>query len=340
MGNNKCYSSIDLVKFICSLLIVAVHTWYSCVPNCFSDFFIEKLILRSAVPFFFVVSGFFLGAKLSNNQGKEVVVVKQYCHRLFLPLFFFSIINYGELIYSLANMGFNSSQIITEIFKHIIFYPKGALWFLQACILGAILAIPFILNNFKWLYCGLIIAFVLFSFGLLCNTYHFVIKFTVLNLYIDRLLNICYSMRNGVTLGMFYLLLGIFLFLKHKFISLKMACGFMGASLMFLIVELIIIWQKHDFFDDNSIFIGHILFIPSLVVILVNRNVKIKNDTSVLLRNLSSGIYYTHQPLMFLLLYKINSGLSLFLVTSILSMTICMMVYKWYNNTIIAKLLR
>ena len=53
-------SSIDIAKFFFSICIVVLHSdVYRGLPGMFPSL-VEKLILRLAVPFFFIVSGYFL----------------------------------------------------------------------------------------------------------------------------------------------------------------------------------------------------------------------------------------------------------------------------------------
>ena len=61
MPKTEYYYSIDAAKFICALLVVAVH----CMPFGYSEAFlipnqiVRNYIARIAVPFFFVSSGYF-----------------------------------------------------------------------------------------------------------------------------------------------------------------------------------------------------------------------------------------------------------------------------------------
>lgn len=64
--NARGIPSVDLVKFIMAIFVVAIHTHpYTCIENANLSFFIQKLISLS-VPFFFVASGFFLWRKMDD----------------------------------------------------------------------------------------------------------------------------------------------------------------------------------------------------------------------------------------------------------------------------------
>lgn len=75
--DRRCFSGVDYVKFLMALCVVAIHVNSStCVTGHWSDA-IEWLI-RLAVPFFFICSGFFLGRKLNGNiaidAGQRIIL--------------------------------------------------------------------------------------------------------------------------------------------------------------------------------------------------------------------------------------------------------------------------
>lgn len=65
--NKQNYNAIDLTKFICSILVVAIHIkpFGDNVDFHFLNYGIQNYLARIAVPFFFVTSGFLLYRKTS-----------------------------------------------------------------------------------------------------------------------------------------------------------------------------------------------------------------------------------------------------------------------------------
>lgn len=63
------YNSIDLVKFVMALCVVTIHTSY--FDTIEYNVVREPLIalIRSAVPFFFMCSSYFIVKKISVNRG-------------------------------------------------------------------------------------------------------------------------------------------------------------------------------------------------------------------------------------------------------------------------------
>lgn len=130
-GSTK--SSIDIAKFVFCLCIIAIHT------HLFGNYYwIEQYILRLGVPFFFITSGYFLGKKLEVYQNKSDIksVIRKYCLRLLLPLIIFSIVNLIEVNIDYYNSGKSLQDIVLLDIRSVLFYPQGALWFVQACIVG------------------------------------------------------------------------------------------------------------------------------------------------------------------------------------------------------------
>ena len=61
----KHYNSIDLLKFLMSFFVIAIHTAYDQV-------LLMRLICPWIVPMFFVISGFLLQRRISMQRPVEV----------------------------------------------------------------------------------------------------------------------------------------------------------------------------------------------------------------------------------------------------------------------------
>lgn len=81
--------SIDLLKYLFCLCVVAIHC--GTLANIDSDvgYFVTQGVFRLAVPFFFVASGYFLGSKIIRNPENMDFMYKKYIKRLLIPLVFF-----------------------------------------------------------------------------------------------------------------------------------------------------------------------------------------------------------------------------------------------------------
>lgn len=64
------YAALDLVKLICALLVVVIHTSPLESVSAAAQFAVENILARVAVPLFFAISGFLFFGKLKFNGGK------------------------------------------------------------------------------------------------------------------------------------------------------------------------------------------------------------------------------------------------------------------------------
>ena len=62
------YKAVDFLKFVFCIAIIAIHTNLFYGLGMPYSYYFDKAILRIAVPFFFVTSGFFLGKSLAKER--------------------------------------------------------------------------------------------------------------------------------------------------------------------------------------------------------------------------------------------------------------------------------
>ena len=82
------------------------------------EYLVEKVLLRSAVPFFFVVSGFFLAKKLLHDPSKTTL--KRYLLRLIFPLVVFETVNCCLKFIEFIINGTSARAALPVIFQSII----------------------------------------------------------------------------------------------------------------------------------------------------------------------------------------------------------------------------
>lgn len=342
----ESYPIVDIMKFFLCICVIALHSNATNFLPKNIQYFIQKLIFRVAVPYFFIASGFFLGRKLKNGGCSSWQTIKSYCLRLLKPFIVFSIIN---IVQHFITGGNNYGLLLLEIIQHVIFYPYGALWYIQASIIGALLLYPFIKKNRILL--ALIIGVVLYIFALLCNNYYFIVNDTIFGEFINSYLSICVTGRNGLFVGFFFLTLGIAcekFYSKTDISKHKILILFISFFLLYF-VECFLIWKfaLNLIKDDGALYITHILVIPALflVTIFFGKDKTIQNTR--LFRNLSTGMYFLHRPILwcfsvfFELLNRIfksstlqtiiiflKQGYILFILTIIVCGGICLISYR------------
>ncbi len=138
--------TIDFLKLFFALCIVGIHTnLVKIFPSEHTQWYVMQVVFRMGVPFFFVVSGYFLGRKLWNctDRKEQWHCVGKYIIKLLPPYLVWSIAN---LIVTIPlwyrNLGGDLKAVHMMIIKTILFYPTGAMWFVLACVLWRFPALP------------------------------------------------------------------------------------------------------------------------------------------------------------------------------------------------------
>lgn len=226
-----------------------------------------------------------------------------------------------------------------SILKSAVFYPWGALWYLLALIVAIILLYPF--YKHKNYLAPVCIGIILYCFALISNSYYFIIENTFLQKVIDCYNNIFLSSRNGLFVGLLFVSIGVYianLYLngnRHKSIKhyYLLTLGF-----IILIFETQFIRYKH-YIDDNGLFVSLPLIISSLINIIINFT-NSKKTYFKTIRNLSTGMYFIHRPILSYLNYffslsdKIGYGIELFFIITLISFITCYLLKKLNNRYI------
>lgn len=177
--NSKEDSAIDFAKFVCSILIISIHTQpfkdYSYVINCY----LEDVFSRLAICLFFVISGFyfFKGIDFENGKIKKSKENRnkllKYVSRVFILYAVWSFIYLLWMIPEWYQTGWLSIKAFIDF--GISFFLNSSyyhLWFLVSLVY-AIPIIYFILR-FVSLKAFALICSTIYILGVLTNTYSFI----------------------------------------------------------------------------------------------------------------------------------------------------------------------
>ena len=331
---------VDILKFIFAILIMCLH------GNIFggSTFgvFFERIVVRLAVPFFFVSSGFFYGRKVYTKKNPDVIT-KRYILRLAEKLLIFEPVSI--LIIFVQDRVLNHlpvSVIIRESIRHIFFYPRGALWYIQAVIVAILILLPFIKKSKEGL--ALFLGLILYSFALLCNRYYFLCEGTVLERVVVTYMHYFISARNGVFVGLPYVTMGVLIAKKWDRLQNQERRIFvlLLLSVLGLILEVFLTNSKAGL-DDVSLYVAHLVLLPALFLYAgYQKAVRMENHlNTTLLRNLSTSIYLLHSPVIralkfgsSLLLQKSLHPWSVTFITAMVITVVCTVVYKKQWNPV------
>lgn len=135
------YNSIDFAKFLLAFFVVAIHTEPLITCKNYFVLSIYDSVVRLAVPFFFIVCGYFIGKKF-DGRNDTMIIYKQIKKILKMYLFW-------TIIYSpLEICHFMSSSI--PLAKEVLLYIRGficvgehynswPLWYLLSTLYGLVL---------------------------------------------------------------------------------------------------------------------------------------------------------------------------------------------------------
>lgn len=230
--NKQNYNAIDLTKFVCAILVVAIHIkpFGDNEDFYFLNYAIQDYLARIAVPFFFVTSGFLLYRKTSfenfSIQRPLKYVLKLFrlyiiWSLIYLPLNIKTYISDGEgLIHSL----------MTYIRNFIFTGSYTQLWYLNATIFAVIL-ITILLKKQVALKKIIACAVIFYFLGLLAQSYFGMIEplcslmpnfWNILKLFSK----IIVTTRNGLFEGFLFVGIGMFFaFYQEKLLNCSRGGG-------------------------------------------------------------------------------------------------------------------
>lgn len=205
---------VDFFRVIAILAVISIHTspFSSEQPDQadFSRFLYLAInyITRFAVPFFFVISGYFWGLKC-RKSGQPLREARQMVGRIGGILLAWSLI-YLFPFYALLNPWHGITGLFTAAswnIEHLLQDPmtllmqgtKVHLWFLVSLLFSVSIAAVFV--QWQWLKSLLVVAILLYGFGMLAKAY----AITPLGIQLD------FNTRNGPFLGLLFFVSGYFL---------------------------------------------------------------------------------------------------------------------------------
>ena len=289
-----CAGVLDFFRLFFAVCVVAIHTQaLDGLPQA-TAFWITQGVLRLAVPFFFVTSGFFLGRKI-DGQGQEVLeVLSRYSRRLLVPLLLVGGANGALELLTRRLVDQKSLRYLAGHFiRHTLFYPYGAMWFVQACIVGAWMLYPFLKRKKTGL--ALLAGGALYGWALLCNTYYFLAGAAGLDGAAASYLEWFLSARNGVFVGFFLLALGIWTWKWYSAGIWKKWRRKILACAVVLYAAEIYLTQNCAYRDDRALYLMHILLVPVLILCLADSRLPVPARLALRFRRASAWLYFSHR---------------------------------------------
>lgn len=203
MNERRRSAGIDFMRIPAALLVIAIHTSPLTSLSAGADFFLTRVLGRTAVPFFFMVAGqFVLSGMFCGEGGMEKIL--RYIRKLLL-LYGCAILLYLPLgIYAGHYRNLTMGAALRMLFFDGTFYH---LWYFPACAEGILVVC--LLRRFLGTKGTLAVSCLLYIVGLLGDSYYGLTEgFPVMARVYERGFGIWSYTRNGLFMAPVFLMLG------------------------------------------------------------------------------------------------------------------------------------
>ena len=291
-------ASVDSIKLIAILSVIAIHTRpFSLSSEGFNSLYYYLYISinqlsRFAVPFFFTISGYFYGVKVSKGACplltakkmlmKLIVLYLGWCLIYFMPYNLSSIYEYG-LLGPVKGAYWNLINSIDNPVNLLFQGSKMHLWFLVSLIISTIITATFLKANAT--FSLLIVSIILYFIGVLAKSY----SNTEIGLEME------FNTRNGPFFGLLFFVTGYWLSSKTP-----TGCWFyLGGGILFLGVlthftEIYILMKFYETsLMQDYVFGTYFMGVGATIMSLSNHKV-LSNAMFATLGKMTLGIYASH----------------------------------------------
>lgn len=293
MSDTKVLKGIDVLKLFCAFLIVLLHT-YNRDGGILGNWFYNEFT-PIAVPFFFIVSGFFFSKGMIRMEWSKDYL-KRYMSRIIkmyvawtlitLPVSWLCIVKgHGDYSFALKAV---------YLFRMLFFSGScGIYWYILAMICSCPIIYFFMKKG--WGVILYIFATLLFAVGAWYNS-----PYNNNNIAFQIIHAVFGSERNFFNVGLFYMCIGQFL-ANHEHV-LKIKNVYIYASLI-----LSVILRTLEVYELQT------NLLQALIAVIVftmawNMNLEINDEKSLMIRKLSTAMYLLHYPFILLFDFYLKRG--------------------------------
>lgn len=207
MEHEKQLGGLDYFKIVAALLVIAIHTSPLTSINATADFVFTRVIARIAVPFFLMVTGYFILPQYLFGGSEDFKPIRRFLKKTLL-LYAVAILLYLPVnIYA----GHFRGAGVYDVLRMIVF--DGTLyhlWYLPASVLGMMLV--FLLGHKFPFWSVAAVALVLYGIGLFGDSYFGLsAACPVIRAGYDGLFHVFSYTRNGLFYVPIFLIMGAWL---------------------------------------------------------------------------------------------------------------------------------
>lgn len=296
----KEFVMLDHWRVLCAFFVAAIHLSPFRDVSPLVDFLICNIIARVAVPFFFLISGFFLQSKIDSKEAtlkylKHIGGLYLVYTLMYLPL---KITVYGYIE--------NGKPLIYNVamyFRDFLFLGSYThLWYFSALILAVVLFFALLrvckANDKVLFFLGLF----LYLAGVMGNTYfELLVNYlphgvrTLAELYFK----LFYTTRNGVFMGLPFVIWGYLIAKKRMLICKRKYVLCFMISLISMLVEGLTLYYKSNVSSfDMLIMVAPTAVFMLLMIMFVEKNESLVEKAKYF-RNISTLVFCFHILVMY-----------------------------------------
>ncbi|MBU5625538.1 serine racemase VanT catalytic subunit [Oscillibacter sp. MSJ-2] len=270
MKQRSSHAALDLFRVAAAVLVVAIHTSPLTSYTQAGDFFLTRILGRVAVPFFFMVSGYFLAQKgwvSTRSFLKKTLALYGGAVLLYLPLNWYQ-------------GGFSPWEWVRRLLVEGTLYH---LWYFPALVVGVLLAKGLLRLKLPLALTG---AALLYLVGLGGDSYYgLAVQIPGLKALYDGVFQLFSHTRNGLFFAPLFLLLGaVGISLRPAVAAAGLASSFAAMTAEAFLLRSFGV-QRHD---------SMYLFLPLCMVFLFSLLLSANSGENRTGRRLSALIYLLH----------------------------------------------
>ena len=291
MTKTKPLGNLDYSKVVAALLVVAIHTSPLTSFHAEVDFIFTRIMARMAVPFFLMVTGYFLLPQYLFGKSMDY---RPLVHFIRKTLILYAIAIFLYLPVNLYAGQFDKKSAIDILGMLIFDGTFYHLWYLPASVTGVLLL--WILGkkiNFKVLTC---ICLLLYGVGLFGDSYYgFTEMFPAAKHMYHVLFQVFSYTRNGLFYVPVFLIMGAWF--RHRILNRKRLfhiCGFFISFLCMTHEGMLL--HTFDIQRHDSMYFSLLPCMYFLFAVILS----VEKQPAPILRSISTWIYLLH-PLMIIL---------------------------------------
>lgn len=289
---------VDIFKFIAATMVVGIH----CAPlNSYNQFLnnvIFQGVSRIAVPFFFMISSFFLFSKMKLEVGKEKKVLIHYIKRMGLLYLFWFIVFLPQIIkirYEVFVPIYGRRKAVIILLNSILWCSsfQGS-WYLNASIICAVLV--FMLDKKmgkKMTYC---ISGMCFVLSTTLGSYYEVFSQWIPQFY-EKCIEPFWPPYNTFVIGMLYFVIGKYIAetKKEKLAFWEIRKPMLVISVLLVVFEATYM-HTHTFYHAPDSFFSLLPATYFIVICVVYSEININISDKIIkfLRDSSVIMYIVH----------------------------------------------